>query len=106
MEDKTHQQNSIYNMKVRSNQCEGDACQFIFKPQHRHSVCAHRAEQVYELSVRTQSLNCFTVLTHHSKPCCYGVRPVSMCVCACVRASVHVYVVYEDTNLYNYMSMT
>ncbi len=32
------------------------------------------------------------------------------CVCACVRACVrvcgHVYVVYEDTNLYNDMGMT
>ncbi len=39
---------------------------------------------------------------------------VSVCVCVCVRVSVcvcvcvcgHVYVVYEDTNLYNDMGMT
>ncbi len=37
---------------------------------------------------------------------------VCVCVCVCVRACVracvrvHVYVVYEDTNLYNDMGMT
>ncbi len=31
---------------------------------------------------------------------------VSVCVCECVCASVRVYVVYEDTNLYNDMGMT
>ncbi len=31
---------------------------------------------------------------------------VCVCVRACVRACGHVYVVYEDTNLYNDMGMT
>ncbi len=30
----------------------------------------------------------------------------SMCVCVCVCVCGHVYVVYEDTNLYNDMGMT
>ncbi len=30
---------------------------------------------------------------------------VRACVCVCVRACVHVYVVNEDTNLYNDMGM-
>ncbi len=34
------------------------------------------------------------------------VIPTSVCVCVCVRACEHVYVVYEDTNLYNDMGMT
>ncbi len=29
-----------------------------------------------------------------------------MCVCVCVCVCGHVYVVYEDTNLYNDMGMT
>ncbi len=29
-----------------------------------------------------------------------------MCVCMCVCVCGHVYVVYEDTNLYNDMGMT
>ncbi len=29
-----------------------------------------------------------------------------VCVCVCVFACLHVYVVYEDTNLYNDMGMT
>ncbi len=29
-----------------------------------------------------------------------------MCVCVCVFVCGHVYVVYEDTNLYNDMGMT
>ncbi len=32
--------------------------------------------------------------------------PVSVCVCVCVCVCGHVYVVYEDTNLYNDMGMT
>ncbi len=31
---------------------------------------------------------------------------VRVCVCVCERECVHVYVVYEDTNLYNDMGMT
>ncbi len=31
---------------------------------------------------------------------------VSVCVCVCVCLCVRVYVVYEDTNLYNNMGMT
>ncbi len=30
----------------------------------------------------------------------------SMCACVCVCVCGHVYVVYEDTNLYNDMGMT
>ncbi len=30
----------------------------------------------------------------------------SVCVCVCVSVCGHVYVVYEDTNLYNDMGMT
>ncbi len=45
---------------------------------------------------------------------CLEVVPVCMCVCVCVCMCVcvcvcvcgHVYVVYEDTNLYNDMGMT
>ncbi len=33
-------------------------------------------------------------------------RSLCVCVCACVRVCGHVYVVYEDTNLYNDMGMT
>ncbi len=29
-----------------------------------------------------------------------------VCVCVCVWGGGHVYVVYEDKNLYNYMGMT
>ncbi len=29
-----------------------------------------------------------------------------VCVCVCVCVCAHVYVVYEDTNLYNDMGMT
>ncbi len=31
---------------------------------------------------------------------------MSVCVCVCVCVCGHVYVVYEDTNLYNDMTMT
>ncbi len=34
----------------------------------------------------------------------YNCNKVSVCVCVCVCG--HVYVVYEDTNLYNDMGMT
>ncbi len=33
-------------------------------------------------------------------------KRVCVCVCVCVCRCVHVYVVYEDTNLYNDMGMT
>ncbi len=32
--------------------------------------------------------------------------PIQTCVCVCVCVCVRVYVVYEDTNLYNNMGMT
>ncbi len=35
------------------------------------------------------------------------ISPISnVCVCVCVWGGGHVYVVYEDTNLYNDMGMT
>jgi len=36
----------------------------------------------------------------------YVCMYVCVCVCVCVCVSGHVYVVYEDTNLYNDMGMT
>ncbi len=39
----------------------------------------------------------------YSFVCVWGIKP-SVCVCVCV--CVRVYVVYEDTNLYNDMGMT
>ncbi len=38
--------------------------------------------------------------------CVLGVWPLIVCVCVCVCVCVRVYVVYEDTNLYNDMGMT
>ncbi len=35
-----------------------------------------------------------------------GIVQMCLCVCVCVCAFGHVYVVYEDTNLYNDMGMT
>ncbi len=41
---------------------------------------------------------------------CTGMSPqftkTNMCACVCVCVCVRVYVVYEDTNLYNDMGMT
>ncbi len=34
------------------------------------------------------------------------VVSLCVCVCACVCAHVHVFVTYEDTNVYNDMGMT
>ncbi len=36
----------------------------------------------------------------------FSQKRTCVCVCVCVRESVRVYVVYEDTNLYNDMGMT
>ncbi len=45
---------------------------------------------------------------HYKNHYPYGESPqtVFMCVCVCVCVCVRVYVVYEDTNLYNNMGMT
>ncbi len=37
---------------------------------------------------------------------CVCVCVLCVCVCVCVCVCGHVYVVYEDTNLYNDMGMT
>ncbi len=37
---------------------------------------------------------------------CQNTALWSVCVCVCVCVCGHVYVVYEDTNLYNDMGMT
>ncbi len=46
----------------------------------------------------------------NNRPASSMKRVECVCVCACVRVCVcvcgHVYVVYEDTNLYNDMGMT
>ncbi len=38
--------------------------------------------------------------------CVCVCKCVSVCVCVCVCVCVRVYVVYEDTNLFNNMGMT
>ncbi len=43
-----------------------------------------------------------TVLKATKQSCAY----LCVCVCVCVCVCGHVYVVYEDTNLYNDMGMT
>ncbi len=50
-------------------------------------------------------------ITSHQKAFQYGCPLLrvclhSVCVCVCVCVCGHVYVVYEDTNLYNNMGMT
>ncbi len=42
----------------------------------------------------------------HVRVCASVYARVRVCVCVCVCVCGHVYVVYEDTNLYNDMGMT
>ncbi len=59
---------------------------------------------VYNLQFKSCILKSITEL--HVQDSLIILWYIYMCVCVCVCVCGHVYVVYEDTNLYNDMGMT
>ncbi len=56
---------------------------------------------IYTFKWHKSILHLLYIMDTHTHPYC-----VCVCVCVCVCLCGHVYVVYEDTNLYNDMGMT
>ncbi len=65
------------------------------------------AESKQNLSNMTYGLSYILMNVSFIKVMCFLFDLLCVCVCVCVCVGVgHVYVVYEDTNLYNDMGMT
>ncbi len=93
-------------------------CGFNSIASYSNTLTLSRLSSILVLQLNMEGYVYFTSLTHHALiyalfigflhlcVCVCVCVCVSVCVCVCVCVCGHVYVVHEDTNLYNDMGIT